>query len=123
MLDVIQDIVRQAAGAMLPVELVDGVILTAPPEITIRVGTSDALEIDKDQIVISRSLLPRTLSVTMIEQEYKTSENASYQPFWLQGDLDFTDTLIEGETVLMLRYAQGQKYYVIDRGVSFGTDS
>lgn len=123
MLAEIQDIVRAVMSASSPTELVDGLVLTAAPDITIQVGVEKSFVIDKDQIIISQRLLPHTQSMEIVKQEYKTSENGTYTPIWIRGDIGYTDTLQPGETVLMLKYNSGQNYYVIDRGVSYGADT
>lgn len=122
MLDVLQEVIAKTVSASMPISLVDGVVLTPLPDITIQVG-NDKLIIDADQIVISQRLLPRTDNFEIVQQEYKTTEEGPYRPIWIRGELQFTDEVQVGETLLMLRYEGGQKYYVIDRGVSYGTDS
>ncbi len=102
--------------------IVDGTVLTLPPNITVRLGNSD-ITLDADQLIVSERFLDRTLAVTTDALEQSSSENGSYTSTWIRGSFTFASVLEIGDTVLMLKAQGGQKFYILDRGVSFGSDT
>lgn len=122
-LTALQRVVKSSMSATPLLDLVDGTVLSPPPGITVRLQNTDLI-LDADDLIIDESLLPHDIEFTseLAELESRTDESSPYQPIQIRGTLRSTKTLQEGDSVLMVSFAEGQRYYILGRGVSYGSD-
>lgn len=127
MKDLIGEIAVRAVGGSKPVSIVEGEVVSEPPNLKVKLDNNDKLIIPKELLkVVERLVTHEEVSrVTsknvegdvyldgvkhkMTSEEIRTEEMTQY----------FGESLKLGDEVLVLRMQGGQKYIIIDRLISY----
>lgn len=122
MIEQLTTYINSLVSALPLTEIVDGTVTSLPPEISVRLANSD-IELDASQLIVSERFLSRTLLFDTDAIEQSGQQSGPYSETWIRGSVTLASTLELGDTVLMIRAQGGQKFYILDRGVSFGSDT
>lgn len=143
MLDIIKRVALDGVGAAGPVELMEAVVKTAPPELEIVLKSDSKLTIPK-QIIVVAEHLTRHDRIISIDYEYpkiwdkdadigdeaksaKSSRNnigydasVSYESYKMKyAKITFEDLLKKGDEVLVISLQGGQFFYIADRLIRY----
>ena len=113
MVEVMQRVARQTQEHGKPVAVLFGTVAAAEP---LEIVVEQKLRLKKEQLILTRSVTDYSLPVSL----FWTTGSAEGHNHDLGGAKSLTvkNALREGETVLLLRQAGGQKFVVWDRVVS-----
>lgn len=105
-----------------------GVVISPPPGLKVRLG--DTIILDKDHLIIAAQVMPQYErevnfsgrgKVTLVKppppEPVVTSDTWGMESTSLEGSLKFTDTLQEGEEVILIPSTDIQTYFLIDKAV------
>lgn len=135
MIELIKKVAKQTQETLNPVELMEAVVVSAPPELSLKLKNNSKLIILKEQLVVAEHLTRHKRIVTiehleMAERELgdkiaydyintddKQPPYSSFQYNFLE--MQFEDVLKEGDRVLVASFQGGQKFYVMDRLITY----
>lgn len=128
MLDLIKQAAQDVARSGNPVEVFEAVVITAPPNLSIRLKGNSGLVIPKELIVVAELLTKHKrkvkLSSTNITDEETLQGMGPHQHDLTSiildnSELEFLNELAVGERVMVIRFSGGQKYWICDRIVQY----
>lgn len=142
MKDLIQMIAQQSFQSMKPVQLGEAEVVSAPPNLQIKLLSNDKLIIPKELIVVAEYLCKHKRKVTItntgktsitstsIVDLYPKSPPQSSHDFakfelnsstftLTEGEIEFLDELKKGDKVLVASFQGGQKFFILDRIVTY----
>lgn len=123
--------------------LMEAEVIAAPPELKIRLKSNDKLMIPKELIVVAEYLCKHKRKVTITNNGKTTIDSSSvtdsmsvegYRPhvhdisslklsdsnFTLtEGEIEFLDELKKGDKVMVATFEGGQKFFIMDRLVTY----
>lgn len=135
MLDIIKRAALKGVNAGGPVELMEAVVIQAPPGLLIRLKSDSKLLIPKDIIIVAEHLTRHDRVVTIehaemaerdlgdkTENDYLDTDDkappyTTYKHSYVK--LTFEDVLKEGDEVLVISLQGGQFYYIADRVIRY----
>jgi len=120
MLDIIKQAALAAVNASNPVQLLNAVVLTAPPALSIQIGLDSKNPIPADLIQVAEHLTNHTREV---EFEGDFEFGGTTQEATFKGSMIFTDELQAGERIIVMSVQGGQSYYIAGRGEIYGLDT
>lgn len=128
MISLIKKAAQEANASSNPVEVFEAVVISPPPNLSIKLKGNDNLVIPKELIVVAELLTNHKRTVKMSSTNITDEET-------LQGlgphqhdltsivldnaELEFLNELAEGEQVMVIRFSGGQKYWICDRIVQY----
>jgi sulfite reductase beta subunit-like hemoprotein len=128
LLDLIKQAAQDVARSGNPVEVFEAVVITAPPNLSIRLKGNSGLVIPKELIVVAELLTKHKrkvkLSSTNITDEETLQGMGPHQHDLTSiildnSELEFLNELAVGERVMVIRFSGGQKYWICDRIVQY----
>lgn len=127
MIDIIKRAAIEAMQSTGPVNIMEAVVVSPPPNVSIRLINNPKMVIPKQLIVVSEYLTrhKRSFSISSSNVEDIMTE-AGMGPHAhditslnIAGQIEFTDELKTGDKVMVANLSGGQKYYVFDRIKSY----
>jgi hypothetical protein len=138
MRDLIHAIAQQAIDASKPMQLVEAEVLSAPPDLKIKVSGNDKLIIPKELIVVSEHLCNYKRKVTVKNQGNTKLHSSNVEDLYpkvpiqnshdfayiklnsgdfemVEGEIEFLDELKAGDKVMCAVMQGGQLFYIFDR--------
>lgn len=149
MIEIIKKAALDVIAESNPVSLTEAEVTKAPPDLEIKLASNDKLRIPKQLIVVSESLCKHKKNITLRNSENLASkirlksssvttnmtaegtgphthtinelqiDNIQNDFDFSQVELEFLDELKVGEKVLVIRFQGGQKFYIVDRVISY----
>lgn len=128
MLNLIKQAAKEVSASGNPVEIFEAVVISPPPNLTIKLKGDDSLVIPKELIVVAELLTKHKrivkLSSTSITDEETLQGLGPHQHDLTSivldnAELEFLNELAEGEQVMVIRFSGGQKYWICDRIVQY----
>lgn len=106
--DDIKGIVQDVIGGYNPSDLIEGVVYSTEPF---------QVEVDGNANIYPPSafIVPEHLTKRSINVSYSGTNSAIPEGLTFEGELTIDNSLKVGDSVLMLKCQQGQKYLVLDR--------
>lgn len=128
MLELIKQAARGVTASGNPVEVFEAVVVSAPPNLSIKLKGNDGLVIPKELIVVAELLTrhKRTVKLTSVNiTDEETLQGLGPHQHDLtsiilnDSEFEFLNELAVGEKVMVIRFAGGQKYWICDRIVQY----
>jgi hypothetical protein len=135
---VLQTILKAAQAAYEasnPVKLMEGEVVTAPPNLSIKLKQNTKLIISKELIVVAEHLTrhkrivslvhdemaPRNLGDKEVNDYLNTDDKIPPYTHYAHNciEMQFEDVLKVGDSVLIASLQGGQKFYILDRIVTY----
>lgn len=101
MIEIMKKVARDTINNERPVKLIEAVVDSPPPNLSIRLKNDPKLTIPKELLVVSEVLTNHIRTVRINGGE--TTQ------------IEFTEGLKVGDRVMVIAYQGGQKFYINDR--------
>ncbi|MGG3801798.1 DUF2577 domain-containing protein [Metabacillus fastidiosus] len=139
LLQLIKQSAKETFDSLSPLQLVEAVVVEAPPNLKIKLKDNDKLILTKEFLVVAEHLTRHTRIVTLkhyeaaerqlgdkVEKDYCQSEfinddlSAPYTSFSFNFiELQFEDVLKKDDKVLVAAIQGGQSFYIVDRWTEY----
>lgn len=115
MIDIIKEAAKQAMNAGNPLEVMEGQVVSPPPELKIKVKNNNKMILPKQILVVPESLTDH-IKVADINCPSISTSQGSFSNFSASNaKITFKNALKVGDKVILISFAGGQRYFVIDK--------
>ncbi|MEN1969030.1 DUF2577 domain-containing protein [Lentibacillus sp. N15] len=120
----IKKMANDAVNANNPLQFVEGVVHSPPPNIQLRLKSSSKLIIPSEFIIVSEHLTRHTRTANITSSNISSSMASAGDPSHTHGinsltlrsaKIEFTDELKKGDKVMVAAVQGGQSFFIIDR--------
>lgn len=115
MIDIIKEAAKEIMKSENPIEVMEGQVVSAPPELKIKIKNNNKMILSKQILVVPESLTDH-IKVADINCSSVSTSQGSFSNFSaLNAGITFKNALKVDDKVMLLSFGGGQRYFVIDR--------